>query len=277
MATMQETKRRMSSITSTKKITNAMQLVATAKLRRARIRFDESKSYFNEVEASVQNILSNTKNIDHRYINERPVKKSLYIVVTSDIGLCGGYNANVYKKIKEANGNYELITLGIKGDSHFKYVDADVLDSFPGITSDPRYKDAIDITQQALARYEQGEIDEIFLIHTEFVNSVTFTPKVTKLLPVSANETESKVTEIEYEPSPEVMLDFLVPKYIEALIYGGMIESLVSEYASRRMAMENATDNAQELLDLLELEYNRARQAAITQEISEIVAGAGAL
>jgi F-type H+-transporting ATPase subunit gamma len=201
----------------------------------------------------------------------------LYIVISSDLGLCGGYNQNVYKAIREADASESsYVVCGNKASSYYRYRDADVVLDRPGITAVPSFSDSKEISDFALNEYSKGRIDKIVLVYTKFVNSVTFEPTLLQLLPIAQSEERSSSL-VEYEPSPEAVLETLVPKYCESLIFGGMIESLASEQASRRMAMENATDNAEELIDKLTVEFNRARQAAITQEISEIVAGADAL
>jgi F-type H+-transporting ATPase subunit gamma len=281
MAGMQDTKNRIKSVQSTKKITKAMELVASAKLKRARDRFEESRVFFDTVAHDIKKLLKDSRITDHVYVKEREVKKSLYIVISSDLGLCGGYNSNVYKKVREnAPRGSEFILLGSKAVSHYKHEKVDVLKNFAGVTAHPEISIARSVANIAINRFVDGKVDEIILVSTKFINSVTFESQLTKLLPVDTtvidDDFDSKSI-VEYEPSPESLLDYLVPRYVDSSIYGAMIESLVSEQASRRMAMENASENAEELIDKLKLQYNRARQAAITQEISEIVAGADAL
>ena len=276
MAGLQDTKRRITSVESTKKITKAMELVSTAKLKKARTRFEESDAYFSVIIKNINDLLA-SKSIRHKYVQPAQGEHVLYIVISSDLGLCGGYNQNVYKAIREANAlEASYAVTGNKASSYYRYRDANVVLDKPGITSAPQFSDCKEISDFALDLYSKGEIDKIVLVYTKFVNSVTFEPTLLQLLPVEQNE-EAKQGSVEYEPSPEVVLEYLIPKYVESTIYGGMIESLASEQASRRMAMENATDNAEEIIDKLTVQYNRARQAAITQEISEIVAGADAL
>jgi len=277
MAGLQDTKRRINSVESTKKITKAMELVSTAKLKKARTRFEESDEYFRIINKNVHDLLASTS-VKHKYVDTPEGEHVLYIVISSDLGLCGGYNQNVYKAIREAGAkeaNY--VVCGNKASSYYRYRDANVVLDKPGVTTLPKFSDSKDIADFALRQYTEGEIDKIVLVYTKFVNSVTFEPTLLQLLPITHEEDKQSTSLVEYEPSPEAVLEILIPKYVESLIYGGMIESSASEQASRRMAMENATDNAEELIDKLTVEFNRARQAAITQEISEIVAGADAL
>lgn len=282
MAGIQDTKRRINSVKSTKKITKAMELVATAKLKRARDSFEQSRVYFDSIYDNINALLRSEKSIKHELLEKREIKKTLYIVISSELGLCGGYNANIYKIIRDnGNENAEFIVAGNKAISHFKYKNVDIVSKYSGITDNPRFSDAKEIAKIALLRYKQKAIDEIVVVYTKFVNSVSFEPTMKRLLPVenlaNENQVSGSTSLIKYEPGPMEILDYLIPKYIEAQIFGALKESLVSEHANRRMAMENANDNAEELIEKLLLEYNRARQAAITQEISEIVAGADAL
>ncbi|WP_066506045.1 ATP synthase F1 subunit gamma [Abyssisolibacter fermentans] len=279
---MRDIKRRIRSVSNTKKITKAMELVSSAKLRKARGRLEKTRPYFDTVVRSINDILSNTDGVRHPLLTKRDVKKVLYIVLTSDRGLCGGYNSNVLKLVEKSDrdkSEIAIISIGSQAKSYFERRNYDIKQSFTQISENPTYADALKIGSLALKLYKDGEIDEINLVYTSFVSTVTYQPKVLKLLPAEnlKSEDKSKRTLVEYEPSPEAVLGYLIPKYIYSAIYGGLIESSASEQGSRRTAMESATDNAEEMIDKLQLSYNRARQAAITQEISEIVGGAGAL
>lgn len=280
---MQDIKRRIKSVGSTKQITNAMELVSSSKLKKARKRLAKTEPYFLTVSRSIKDILATSRGISHPMLEKREVKNRCYIIVTSDRGLCGGYNVNIIKKVEadlDSKENTKMITIGQKGRSHFNRRNYDVKGSFVNISEDPTFMDATQIGNMALKLYEKGEVDEVNIAYTQFKSTINHEPTILKLLPaenIAKEDTEGKRILTEYEPSPEVVLDYLIPKYIRSTIYGAMIESSASEQGARRMAMESATDNAQEMIDDLNLKYNRARQAAITQEIAEIVGGAEAL
>lgn len=275
-------KRRIRGINNTKQITKAMELVSTAKMRKARIRLDKSRPYYNAVLNSINSILSDAK-IKHPLLTTREVKKSLYIVVTADRGLAGGYNANINRLVELQVGkdkdSISLITIGLKGRDYFKNRGYNVVGEFLGITENPEFAHAKQIGDLALSLYLKGEVDEINIVYTRFISTLSYDPRILKLLPFSLGKKEAnKATKvIEFEPSPEEALDYLIPKYIESIIFGALIEASSSEQAARRVAMESATDNAEEMIDDLKMSYNRARQAAITMELTEIVAGAEAL
>ena len=281
---MRDIKRRIKSVNSTKQITNAMKLVSTAKLKRTRDRFERVKPYFQTVNETIQGILGSANNIEHQYISEREIKKSLYIVITSDRGLCGGYNINAIKKALEDIEDKEkasFIVIGQKAKGYFSKRDYEIIGEYLQISEKPEYRNAKDIGRLALQLYKDGKIDEIKLVYTEFASTISQVPNRLKLLPVSKqNEEQAEEKEfkyVSYEPSPGAVLDYLIPKYIESTIFGALVESAASEQAARRLAMESATDNAEEMIANLTLSFNQARQAAITQEISEIVGGAEAL
>jgi F-type H+-transporting ATPase subunit gamma len=276
-------KRRIRGVSSTKQITKAMELVSSSKLRKARERQEKAKPYYTTVLENIQNVLSTTGNIKHPLLDNREVKTSLYIVLSADRGLAGGYNANIMRMteniIKERNVNSKLITVGSKARDYFTRRSYDVVKSFTGVSEEPQFADAREIGNIALNLYMDKEIDEINIVYTRFLSTISQEPKVLKLLPSEEVHEESKRGKVltEFEPSTEDVLDYLIPKYTQSSIYGALIESSTSEQAARRIAMESATDNAEEIIDELQISYNRARQAAITMEISEIVSGAEAL
>ncbi|MCG8538616.1 MAG: ATP synthase F1 subunit gamma [Clostridia bacterium] len=281
---MRDIKRRIKSVNSTKQITNAMKLVSTAKLKRTRDRFERVKPYFETVSETIQGILKSADNIEHPYISGREIKKSLYIVITADRGLCGGYNINAIKKALadvEDRERSSFIVIGQKAKGYFSKRGYEIIGEYLHISEKPEYRHAKDIGKLALELYKEGKIDEIKLIYTQFASTISHVPQMLKLLPAAKQEeegTEEKEFKyISYEPSPGAVLDYLIPKYVESAVFGGLVESAASEQAARRMAMESATDNAQEMIEKLTLSFNQARQAAITQEISEIVGGAEAL
>lgn len=276
-------KRRIRGVSSTMQITKAMELVASAKLRKARIRLADGRPYYNTVLTSIQEVLATSGNLKHPYLDVREVKKSLYVVVTGDRGLAGGYNSNVIRliesDIKDRKDEVYLITVGTRGKEYFDRRGYDIKGEFVGIMEEPQFSDAKEMTDIIIDLYKNKEIDEVFVVYTEFQSTISQKPKLLKLLPSEEmkHEEKEKTSIIEYEPSPEEVLDYLIPKYIESTIYGALIESSSSEQGARMTAMGAATDNAEEMIDELELNYNRARQAAITMEISEIVTGAEAL
>lgn len=280
---MQEIKRRIKSVESTKKITKAMELVATSKLRKTRNQLEQSKPYYTNVAQTVAEILANCKgNNDSIYLVEnKDIEKEVFIVIASSLGLCGGYNANIFKEIKGAikPGDY-VYSIGSKATSYLLKNHQGVTDhKFDDLNTTFDFKDVTKLVAKLTKMYREKEISKIKIVYTEFVNNLTFRPRIVTLLPVDPSDFDhieiSKKSTL-FEPSPEEVLDSLIPMYLQAVIYGYIIESATSENAARRTSMENANDNADELTEQLLLKYNQARQTAITNEISEIVAGANA-
>lgn len=273
----------MRGISNTRQITKAMELVSSAKLKRARERLDKSRPYYNTVLRNIQDILATTGNMKHPLLDNREVKSSLYIVVSADRGLAGGYNAGVIRlaesKIRESNLDAKIIAIGSKARDYFKKRGYNLVGDFVGISEEPEFADARKIGNIALDLYKNKDVDEINIVYTKFLGTISQQPTILKLLPsmeVREGSGERK-TVTEFEPSTEEVLSYLIPKYIQSTIYGALIEASSSEQAARRVAMEAATDNADEMIDELNISYNRARQAAITMEITEIVSGADAL
>lgn len=280
---MQEIKRRIKSVESTKKITKAMELVATSKLRKTRNQLEQSKPYYTNVAQTVAEILANCKgNNDSIYLVEnKDIEKEVFIVIASSLGLCGGYNANIFKEIKGAikPGDY-VYSIGSKATSYLLKNHQGVTDhKFDDLNTTFDFKGVTKLVAELTKMYREKEISKIKIVYTEFVNNLTFRPRIVTLLPVDPSDFDhieiSKKSTL-FEPSPEEVLDSLIPMYLQAVIYGYIIESATSENAARRTSMENANDNADELTEQLLLKYNQARQTAITNEISEIVAGANA-
>ena len=280
---MQEIKRRIKSVESTKKITKAMELVATSKLRKTRNQLEQSKPYYTNVAQTVAEILANCKgNNDSIYLVEnKDIEKEVFIVIASSLGLCGGYNANIFKEIKGAikPGDY-VYSIGSKATSYLLKNHQGVTDhKFDDLNTTFDFKDVTKLVAELTKMSREKEISKIKIVYTEFVNNLTFRPRIVTLLPVDPSDFDhieiSKKSTL-FEPSPEEVLDSLIPMYLQAVIYGYIIESATSENAARRTSMENANDNADELTEQLLLKYNQARQTAITNEISEIVAGANA-
>ncbi len=287
MAQMRDIKRRIRSVNSTMQITNAMYLVSSAKVRKARQKVEETRPYTQAIIESIRRVLGNAVGISHPFLEKREVKNIAYVIVSSDRGLAGGYNANIMKLAEEdmsatQRDNIKIITYGAKARDYFSRRNYNILSCQTGTTEDPSYTDAKRVGDELIKMYNAGEIDEIRLIYTHFNSVISQEPKVIKLLPAeietdqAADGDDKGRTLTEYDPSPEVVLDYLIPKYVNGAIYGALVESSASQQGARMTAMESATDNANEMIESLELLYNRARQASITQEITEIVAGADA-
>ena len=285
MASMRDIKRRKESIQSTQQITKAMKLVSTVKLQRAKARAENSKPYFEKMYETVQAILAKSGNIDHPYLVPNGSDRKAVIVVTSNRGLAGGYNNNVVKLIMDSGMPKEQVDiygLGKKGVETLSrrgyHIEADDSD----IMNEPLFSDAVAIGKKVLDAYAAGEVGEIYLAYTVFKNTVVHIPKLVKLLPVevetaASEETGVKEAPMNYEPEAEESLNMIIPKYINSTIYGAFIEAVASENGARMQAMDAATSNADEMISTLSLAYNRARQGAITQELTEIISGAEAL
>lgn len=283
MASMRDIQRRKNSITSTQQITKAMKLVSTVKLQKTRARAEESKPYFDYMYRTVTNMLAMSGNLDHRYLKKGANGKKAVLVITSNRGLAGGYNSNVVRMVTGSDLKPEevsLYCLGKKGREALERKGYQVAADYSEVMDDPQFSDAKEICQEVLDRFEKGEISEIYLAYTSFKNTVVHIPKLLKLLPVEFDESElqgKSQTLMTYEPQAEEALDIIIPKYITSLIFGALTEAVASENGARMQAMDAATSNAEEMIDKLSLQYNRARQGSITQELTEIIAGAEAI
>lgn len=287
-ASIKAIKTRMNSVESTKQITKAMELVASSKLRRAKEKAESSRPYFSTLYESVKDIAQNTRGVKDDFLKQREVKNKCYIVVAGDRGLAGGYNSNVLKATVTDmdNKKEKVITVGKKSYEFFSKRGYDLVKSVPSV-EDCGYDQALEIANAAMDLYKKGEVDEVYISYTKFISPLVQEVKLVKILPLVFNndedvvetkkEGEPKKARVQYLPSPEAVLSYIIPKYVSGTIYGGVIESFASEQGARRTAMESATDNANEMLSTLELSYNRARQSAVTQEITEIVGGVEAL
>ncbi len=277
---MKEIKTRIKSVESTKQITKAMELVSSSKFRKAKEKAETSRPYFNTLYGTVQDIAKNANGSKNEFLEERKVNNVCYIVIAGDRGLAGGYNSNVFKSVMSHNklGKAKVVSVGKKAKEFLSKRNFELIDSIETV-EDALYEDASRVANKVMEAYKNGEIDEVNLVYTEFVSALTQEPKLIKLLPVTVDkdkeEKKSRVT-VQYLPSASSVLGYVLPKYIAGSIHGAIAESYASEQAARRTAMESATDNANEMISKLELSYNRARQAAVTQEISEIVGGASA-
>lgn len=328
-AGMKAIKTRIASINSTKQITNAMHLVASSKLRKAKLAADESSSYFNTLYETIVEISMNTKGVNSEFLKNRELKRRCHIVVAGDRGLAGGYNGNAFKEAEKYMGLVEdyVITVGKKAYDHYSKMDVEIIDRIESVEK-YEYEDVSRITEKLMKMFVDGEVDEVLFTYTQFFSALSQEARTIKILPLVfdepleyggerynedieeddpdvfisedllrereeirqrekqeaeeyAKKMKSKVStgkaKVQYLPSPQSVLEFLIPTYISGTINGGIVESYASEQGARRTAMESATDNANEMIQSLELSYNRARQSAVTQEITEISAGVEAL
>ena len=290
MASMRDIKRRKSSIQSTQQITRAMKLVATVKLQHARAEVEKSQTYFEYMYRTVSSMLSRVETSGHPFLTARPGGKKAVIVITSDRGLAGGYNSNIVRMLLQQNFDKEqllLYTIGGKGREMLLRKGFSIQKDLSQMAETPAYSEAAKLSKELLPLYESGEVSEIYVAYTFFKNTVNFEPKLRKLLPLTQSEDsdeEKKQAELKeaellmnFEPSEELVLDIIIPKYVTSLIYEAMMDASASENAARMQAMDNATGNAEEMIEDLTLKYNRARQGSITQELTEIIAGAEAI
>lgn len=278
MASLQNTKRRIKSVEATKKITSAMELVSSAKLKKAKDLYENSGDVSNFVAndiASAVYEIAKEAHLDEYIVPQEG--KTLYIVVASDMGLCGGYNTHAAKKaLEDSKAGDEFILIGKKTLPIIKAAGGIIKNVYYNITKTPDFYGMFYITKEALDSFDNKEISSIKLVYTKFINSVSFEPTIRSIIPVENPYTDMAIP-FDNELPNEVILKHLLRDFLNSSIYTTIIESRVCEYASSRMAMESATDNASEIQEALLLEYNRVRQANITQEISEIVGGADAL
>lgn len=288
MASMRDIKRRKSSVSSTQQITKAMKLVSTVKLQKAKGVAQDTKPYFDCMYETITEVIAKAGTIDHRFLRQGQSTKKAFIVITGNRGLAGGYNSNAIKMVTEsgiAKEDIVIFALGRKGRDTLARRGYTIKNDYSDVINEPLFSDAVRIGEDVLEGYCNGEYGEIFLVYTVFKNTVSQEAVCIRLLPVDKpdeDENEKKntiesLTLMNFEPDPEEALDMIVPKYVNSLIYGGIIESIASENGARMQAMDNATNNAQTMINDLSLKYNRARQAAITQELTEIVAGASAI
>lgn len=294
MASMRDIKRRRGSIQSTQQITKAMKLVSTVKLQKAKLHAENAKPYFQHMYQTVFSMLRRSGNIHHPYLQPGKSEKKAVIVITSNRGLAGGYNSNVVKLLLN-NPEFKkedvvLYTLGRKGRDSLAKKGYEVKADYSDIVEALEYDRASDICKRLLEDFANGEIGEIYIAYTVFKNTVTQIPTLTKLLPIemedkdgdaeesaAEEEAEGKVAPMNYEPEEEDALDIIIPKYVTSIIYGAVTEAIASENGARMQAMDSATSNAEEMIESLSLQYNRARQSSITQELTEIIAGADAI
>lgn len=266
-----------------------MKLVATAKLQKAKIEAVKTRPYFHKMHDTISSILKQSGNVSHKYLDEREGQHNTYIVVTSNRGLAGGYNNNVAKLVVkhhkvETSEDASIIAVGRKGRDTLRRQGFDILHTFNEVVEAPTYGDASAIGAEVLKRYVEGEIDHVYVAYTAFESTLNQEAKLIKILPLDTKDFEydetsedNLVSGINYEPGAEEVLDSIIPQYVNSIIFGALRESVASEHGARMTAMDSATSNASDMIDKLALQYNRARQASITQELSEIVGGAEAL
>lgn len=286
MAGAKEIRGKISSIKSTQKITSAMEKVAVSKMRRAQQRMATSRPYAERIRQVIGHLANANPEYRHPFMQEREVKRVGYIVVSTDRGLCGGLNSNLFKVLvnnmkewRDRNVETELCVIGSKGAAFFRSFGGNVVAAISNLGEQPALSDLIGSVKVMLDGYQEGRIDRLYLVSNSFVNTMVQTPKVEQMIPLVPSDTEElqERWDYVYEPDAQVLLDGLLKRYIESQVYQAVVENSASEQAARMMAMKNATDNAGDIIDSLQLIYNKARQAAITQEISEIVGGAAAV
>ena len=287
MAVGKEIKTKISSVKSTQKITRAMEMVAASKMRKTQERVLAARPYAKKMGQVIRHLAQANSEYKHAYLIERECKRVGVILISSDRGLCGGLNSNLFRKfvgqLKEwDNAGTEIVmaSIGSKGEGFLGRLGGTVLGSVNHLGETPSIEDLIGVVKTMLNEYNEGKIDRFYIAHNDYVNTMTQTPVISQLLPVHTEELEEQLThhwDYIYEPDAKEVLDQLLIRYIESLVYQGVLENNACEQAARMVAMKSASDNAGTLIDELQLVYNKARQASITQELSEIVAGASAV
>ena len=274
---------RIKSVNSTHKITKAMEMIANAKLFRQRAKMENNREYAQRLQDTVNEIVSNNKGVESKYLTKNKGEGAMTIVFCSDLGLCGGYNSNIMKKAKEQlNPSDPIILVGTSLYSQFKEAGFNMLND-EAVSSDRiTFNELKKAVETGTSLYQKGEVGKVQILYTEFVNTMTFRPELDVLLPcevdaVKKEEKPGEHVETLFVPGPSEILDSLIPMMIQDVAYADWMESTTSEQGSRRVAMKTASDNAEDLSQSLQLEYNKARQAAITSEITEIVAGSAAV
>ena len=286
MAVGKEIRNQIKSVKNTQKITRAMEMVAASKMRKAQDRMAASRPYADKMRNVVAHLAWAHPEYKHSYMVEREVKRVGYIIVSSDRGLCGGLNNNLFrntiKMLREWDDKgvgIDLCTIGTKAASYFKRLKTNIVAQTSHLGDTPRIQDLIGTVKVMLDAFEKGEIDRLYVVYNKFVNTMTQAPQFDQLLPIEKSDDESLAHHWDYlyEPEAKDVLNELLTRYIESLVYQAAVENVACEQAARMVAMKAASDNAGNMIDDLELVYNKARQAAITQELSEIVAGAAAV
>ncbi len=285
MASMRDIKRRKQSVSSTQQITKAMKLVSTVKLQKARAKAEQTTPYFDAMYSTICSMLAKAGTVNNKYLQDNGSEKKGVILISSNRGLAGGYNSNVAKMItgsELAKEDVKLYVIGHKAGDSLAHKGYEVVKDYSSVMEAPTYADAIEICNEVLGAYTNGEIGEIYLVYTHFKNTVSQIPKLMKLLPAEVSEEDVQAASnsnvlMNFEPNEEEALELIIPKYVTSLVYGALTEAVASENGARMQAMDSATNNAEDIISDLSLKYNRARQGSITQELTEIIAGAEAL
>lgn len=285
MKNLTDIKHRIKSIAETRKITKAMETISIAKMRKALAVYESNMVFFNRIRTVMTDIIHHSKDVSNIFMRPRKGSRCIFIVIASDKGLAGGYNNNVlieaWKKIEKVEDKH-IITVGQVAREFFQKRKIMIDIEFSHLTQDPTFFDAVNIVDSIIDLYKQNLTDKVYVVYTEMVNSTSMRPAILKLLPLSEQEVTKDIKEDEdkdeyyfkellYDPTPDEVLEELVPQYLSGIVYGTLVQSVASEHSSRMMAMSNATRNAGEILDELNLDYNRARQESITNELSEII------
>lgn len=288
MASAKEIRNKIGSVQNTQKITKAMEMVAASKMRKTQEAMESSRPYAQTMRKVIGHIALGSLEYKHPYLEEREAKRVGYIIVSTDRGLCGGLNINLFKKAindvrtwSEKGAEVDLALIGAKATAFFNNYGGNVTAQVSGLGDSPTVDELIGTVGVMLKKYDEGQLDRLYLVYNKFVNTMVQEPVIEQLLPLPKSEDEemqrSHSWDYIYEPEPKPLLDALLVRYVESQVYQGVVENLASEQAARMVAMKAATDNAGDLIDDLQLVYNKARQAAITQELSEIVSGASAV
>ena len=286
MANEKEIRTKIGSVKNTQKITKAMEMVAASKMRRTQETMKKSLPYADKIRGVIGHIFKANPDYKHPFLVERKVKSAGYIVVSSDKGLCGGLNVNMFrpfiahlKEQKSNNIKTKLCLVGAKGVQFFRSLDVNVVAATTNLGEEPLVEDLVGAIKIMLDEYTEGKIDQLFIVHNNFVNTMSQKPEIKTLLPIDPSDKDDLQEHWDYiyEPDSRDLLDYILMRYIESQVYRAVVENVACEMAAEMVAMKSATDNAGKLIDELELDYNKARQAAITQEISEIVGGAAAV
>ncbi len=286
MSNLKEIRTKIGSVKNTQKITKAMEMVAASKMRRTQQRMSENRPYADKIRTAIGHLYQANPEYRHPYLDAREVKRVGFIVITTDRGLCGGLNVNEFRHLlgelqqwREKGVECDLALIGAKGIQFFRSIKVNVVAAASHLGEDPRVADLLGAIKIMLDAYTEGTIDRLFLVHNEFVSTMSQKPRIKTLIPVEAPDADELPTHWDYiyEPDAIELLDAVLMRYIESQVYRGAVENVACEMAAKMVAMKSATDNAGELIDQLQRDYNKARQADITQEISEIVGGAAAV
>jgi F-type H+-transporting ATPase subunit gamma len=281
-----EIRTKIKSIRNTQKITKAMEMVAASKMRRSQDRMASARPYARKIRTVIAHLASAHPEYRHSFMEKRDLRRAGFVVISSDRGLAGGLNVNLFRatlaemrRLRDEGVEFDFVLFGAKANAFFRRIGANVLAQRTQMGDAPKLQDLIGPVKVMLDRYAAGEVDRVYMVYNEFVNSMTQRPRIEQLVPLLPSDEDSlkHYWDYLYEPDSKEVLDLLLTRYIESLVYQGLVENIASEMAARMVAMKSASDNAGNLIDELQLAYNKARQAAITQEISEIVGGAAAV